>query len=117
MVITGVGIPCAIVVLLIYMIVLYLSLIFAGIFVGKLIIGAVTNKEKLSLMLCMSTGLIVIILLMAVPRIGPFAVMLLAISGLGGFLVSLFKKEPPTVVVISPEGGQKPDETNESTYE
>ncbi len=112
MAITVIGIPSALILTSAYFVALYLSLVLAGTLVGRLIIGALTSRRQFPIMLCMFTGLLAICLVSFIPRIGPILTALLAISGFGGFVISLYKKEPPIVLVTYPEQKATTDESD-----
>jgi len=92
---TIIGIPVALIVLALYAIAVYISQIFAGLFLGRWIIGRYRNVDaKDGLIGSLAAGLAIIALLKWIPFIGFWVGLFVALFGLGAMLISLTKLGP-----------------------
>jgi len=92
-------IPAALILLAFFLILLYLSSIFSGLYVGKYLFGLMGKKEERpSLVLPLIVGLLIIVLLSRLPFIGWLIKLAVISFGMGSFVVYLwgFKKVEPT---------------------
>lgn len=90
---TIVGIPAALILMAGYFAALYLSFIFAGIFIGKEIIRLAAKRDNASRSVCLFVGLLSAFFVGMIPYLGTLVMMMLALSGFGGLVLSLFKKD------------------------
>ncbi len=88
---TIVGIPLALIILLLYLIVLYLSTFFAGMAIATVIFGLRRKSRRAFLVLGMILGSAVAVLLSTIPIAGGFIGLVLLIFGLGGIVTSRWK--------------------------
>ena len=85
--ITIVGIPLAILLLLLYILSLMISIFITSLYVGKLVL------KKENLILAMLTGLLMYIILTNIPIINFIVGFLAVILGLGAIITQVFKRK------------------------
>lgn len=95
--VTIIGIPVALILLSAYFSILYISLIFSGVFAGGLLISAIIKKHDLSIMLCLIVGLLVIFILGMLPVVGGFIMFISIIFGFGAVILSIFKRDKKSI--------------------
>jgi hypothetical protein len=88
---TIVGIPLALIVLLMYFAALYISLLFAGMAIATKIFGMRGKSGRGILTVGMILGIAIAVLLSTIPVAGGFARLLLIIFGLGGLVMGRFR--------------------------
>jgi cytoskeletal protein CcmA (bactofilin family) len=96
---TLVGVPLSILMSLFYLILLYLSKVAVGLWLGALILRR-TEISKQNRAGALAVGLLIIYALTAFTAISFVASILIAIYGLGALLLALFKK--PVLIIQSP---------------
>jgi cytoskeletal protein CcmA (bactofilin family) len=96
---TFVGLPLSILLILFYLILLYLSKIAVGFWIGSLILrrSEFTKRNRFS---TLAAGLLILYALMAFTTISFIVSTLVAIAGLGALLLALFKK--PVLIIQTP---------------
>lgn len=88
---TIVGIPLALIVLLVYFAALYISNLWAGMAIATKIFGMRAKSGRGMLAVGMILGVVIVIFLSTIPVAGGFIRLLLIIFGLGGFAMGRFK--------------------------
>ncbi|MFA6172677.1 MAG: hypothetical protein WC701_03240 [Kiritimatiellales bacterium] len=99
MIFTFIGVPLSILMFLFYLILLYLSKIAVGLWLGALILRRKTLSKR-NLLGTLAAGLFIIYLLTAFIAVSMVISMLVAIYGLGALLLALFRK--PVLIVQAP---------------
>ncbi|MCL6629194.1 MAG: hypothetical protein K6U00_06315, partial [Armatimonadetes bacterium] len=87
--ITIIGIPLALILLAVYLISVYISRLFVGIAIGRLLFAKL-GKPSLSPYLSLLVGLLILWILIGIPYIGWFVHLVALITGLGGLAVQRF---------------------------
>jgi len=83
--------PAALILLALYLIILYISSIFTGLFVGKYAFELTGKKEeRLNLVLPLIVGLIIIVLLSHLPVVGWLIKLVIISFGMGSFILYLW---------------------------
>ncbi len=86
---TVIGIPVALIVLVLYAIAIYISQIFVGLFIGRWIIGRFRETDSKAIMIgALAAGLVILTLLRLIPYLGFWIGLAVALFGLGAMLVS-----------------------------
>ena len=88
---TIVGIPLALIILLIYFSALYVSKLFAGMSIAMRIFHLQDKQGKRPMVMALIVGAVIVVLLSTIPKIGGFVGLLLVIFGLGGLVVGRWK--------------------------
>ena len=88
---TIIGIPLALIILLVYFSALYVSKLFAGMYIAMKILHLQDKRERGSLALALTAGCVIVVILSTIPKIGGFIGLLLIMFGLGGFVISRWK--------------------------
>ncbi len=88
---TIIGIPLALITLLIYFSALYVSKLFAGMSIAMKIFHLQDKPGRGSLALALIIGCVIVVILSTIPKIGGFIGLLLIMFGLGGFVISRWK--------------------------
>ena len=91
---TVIGLPLGIITLLLWGILLYLSQLPVSLLIGHLILGRQRHLEGKGFMIgCLALGLLVLTLLRAIPYVGSFVWLAIALFGLGAFVVGELRRE------------------------
>ncbi len=86
---TVIGIPVALIALVLYAIAIYISQVFVGLFIGRWIIGRFREVESKGIMIgALASGLFIIAILKLIPYLGFWVGLAVALFGLGAMLVS-----------------------------
>ncbi|MBN2462431.1 MAG: hypothetical protein JXB43_02390 [Dehalococcoidia bacterium] len=86
---TVIGIPVALIALVLYAIAIYISQVFVGLFIGRWIIGRFREVESKAIMIgALASGLFIIAILKLIPYLGFWVGLAVALFGLGAMLVS-----------------------------
>lgn len=89
---TVIGIPVALIALVLYAIAIYISQVFVGLFIGRWIIGRFSGIDSKAIMVgALATGLVILMLLKLIPYLGFWIGLAVALFGLGAMLVSQTK--------------------------
>lgn len=88
--ITIIGIPIGIILLLVYGIALYLSQIFTGLFIGRILTGRYEKpSSRAGLIGQLALGLLIITVLQLIPFVGGLVTLAVLIFGLGAIIVAI----------------------------
>ncbi len=93
---TIIGFPLSLIILCLYIIAIYISKIFAGLFIGKKTLVYFTKKQDITPIQSLILGLILILTVINIPFIGGIINFIIIIIGLGAIGISqkgLFKKK------------------------
>jgi cytoskeletal protein CcmA (bactofilin family) len=85
--ITLVGIPLALVLLVTYLIFLYISKIYTGLFLGLIIVKGAGQEKKGKMIGALLLGLAVLTILTSIPFVGKIFLIIAVLFGLGAFVV------------------------------
>jgi len=86
---TVIGIPVALIALVLYAIAIYISQVFVGLFIGRWIIGRFREVESRAIMIgALASGLFIIAILRLIPFLGFWVGLAVALFGLGAVIVS-----------------------------
>ena len=88
---TIIGIPLALITLLIYFGALYVSKLFAGMFIAMRVFRLQEKPGKGPLMVALIVGAVIVVILSTIPRVGGFIGLLLILFGLGGLVITRWK--------------------------
>lgn len=88
---TIIGIPLALITLLIYFGALYVSKLFAGMFIAMRVFRLQGKPGKGPLVVALIAGAVIVVILSTIPRVGGFIGLLLILFGLGGLVISRWK--------------------------
>ncbi|HUT22226.1 MAG TPA: hypothetical protein VMX18_02315 [Candidatus Bipolaricaulota bacterium] len=87
--ITIIGAPLAVVSLVLFLVMLYVSKVFAGLFVGSLLLKYLFKKKKIDRYLGFLIGLVVLSVIGLIPFVGGMVWVVLVLVGLGAFILAI----------------------------
>lgn len=102
--ITVIGIPLAIVTMLAYLVLFYVSKLFVALALGEALLKLVSSSEEKSQALSLLIGLIILTVLFKLPWVGGIIYIVAAVLGMGGILITWnrSRKAGATQTVIIP---------------
>lgn len=96
---TLVGIPIGLLVVLAWLLLMYLSHIFVGLALGDMILGHRRASSTWGIYLAMFIGMAIVTLVVRVPYLGWVARLLVLATGFGGFLLTAYKYRTQKVAI------------------
>jgi cytoskeletal protein CcmA (bactofilin family) len=100
--ITVIGAPTAVVLLVVYLLAIYLAKVFVAALIGKFILGLTDKSKPPNMLLATAVGLILILVAINIPYIGYAVSIIINLLGLGSILLYLYhlRKAAKTLKLI-----------------